>query len=393
MSHRTPSTAARPPSTIAIVGASARAAAFSALRAGLQPWCADLFADVDLQAVCPVVQVQRHNYPQGLRAILQSAPDVPWIYTGALENRPGLVRQLGTLRHLWGNGPLVLRRVRQPWLVEGILREAGLACPRTWNPRRPLPSRGRWLVKPLAGAGGLGITPWQGRPVPSTKAYVQECIDGEPCSAVYVGRGEGEGRGAMLLGVTRQLIGQPWLFASGFQYCGSIGPLRLSAATATRFAQLGDVCAARLGLRGLFGVDCILRDEVPYPVEINPRYPASVEVLEQALGIQALALHCRAFMAEPDPLASRPPAQTPAIVGKAILFARDDLTVPAQGPWVAELAQSCLELRAFADLPHAGQVITGGQPVMTVFARADSLAACLEALQRAARALTRHLWQ
>jgi len=32
---------------VLIVGASARAAAFSALRAGLRPWCADLFADLD----------------------------------------------------------------------------------------------------------------------------------------------------------------------------------------------------------------------------------------------------------------------------------------------------------------------------------------------------------
>ncbi len=35
------------PQHLLIFGASARAAAFSALRAGLQPWCADLFADAD----------------------------------------------------------------------------------------------------------------------------------------------------------------------------------------------------------------------------------------------------------------------------------------------------------------------------------------------------------
>ena len=48
-----------------IFGASVRAAAFSALRAGLQPWCADLFADADLRARCPTIQVPPGLYPQG----------------------------------------------------------------------------------------------------------------------------------------------------------------------------------------------------------------------------------------------------------------------------------------------------------------------------------------
>ena len=37
--------------SVVIFGASVRAAAFSALRAGLRPWCADLFADFALKKV------------------------------------------------------------------------------------------------------------------------------------------------------------------------------------------------------------------------------------------------------------------------------------------------------------------------------------------------------
>ena len=43
----------KPEESLLIVGGSTRAAAFSALRAGLRPWCADLFADLDLQQRLP----------------------------------------------------------------------------------------------------------------------------------------------------------------------------------------------------------------------------------------------------------------------------------------------------------------------------------------------------
>src|SRR5438067_508062 len=106
------------PPIVLIVGASTRAAAFSALRAGLRPWCADLFADVDLQHACPALRIAGSDYPHGLERMLALAPPGPWLYTGALENRPAFVERLAQLRPLWGNDQAVLRRVRRPWNVE-----------------------------------------------------------------------------------------------------------------------------------------------------------------------------------------------------------------------------------------------------------------------------------
>src|SRR5437588_10415493 len=94
------------------LGASTRAAAFSALRAGLGPWCADLFADADLQARCPVFRSAPGSYPQGFVKAAEQGPPGPWLYTGGLENRPALVRQIAAMRPLWGNDEEVLRKVR-----------------------------------------------------------------------------------------------------------------------------------------------------------------------------------------------------------------------------------------------------------------------------------------
>src|SRR5438309_1251845 len=96
-----------------IFGASARAAAFSALRAGLSPWCADLFGDADLAARCPVIALP-DTYPDGLLEIERQAPPGPFLYTGGLENRPRLLRELAQRRTLWGVAPGILPQVRRP---------------------------------------------------------------------------------------------------------------------------------------------------------------------------------------------------------------------------------------------------------------------------------------
>jgi uncharacterized protein len=370
---------------IVIVGASVRAAAFSALRAAMRPWCMDLFADSDLQEVCSVTRIPQRDYPRNLEAHLARSPKTPWMYTGALENRPNLIGKLATLRPLWGNGLEVLLRARRPWTVEGVLRDAGLACPRTRCRKQGPPSAGKWLVKPLASAGGRGIAFWDDstKRCPRHGYYLQEFLEGWPCSALYVG----DGQKTRLLGVTRQLIGEPWLNAARFQYCGSVGPVHMSADTLAQFQKVGTVLAANFCLRGLFGVDYVMLDGTPYPVEINPRYTASVEVLEHALVIKALDLHCQAFVKEPGEAQTTPLAHHAPVIGKAILFARDNLTMPADGPWSSACDQPWDELRSFADIPHAGQAIDRGQPVMTVFGRADSIAGCLDALEAKAQDL------
>src|SRR5439155_20384968 len=109
-----------------ILGASVRAAAFSALRAGLKPWCLDLFADLDLRAKCPVVAVAASRYPKGLAALAREAPPGPWMYTGGLENRRRLIRQLTRERPLWGNDDTALAKARDPFALPQALAAAGL---------------------------------------------------------------------------------------------------------------------------------------------------------------------------------------------------------------------------------------------------------------------------
>jgi predicted ATP-grasp superfamily ATP-dependent carboligase len=417
--------------SLLIVGASARAAAFSALRAGLQPWCVDLFADADLRARCLVQAIAAKDYPRGLIRFFRDARPGPWIYTGALENHPKLIEQLSHERLLWGNPAEVLRRVRSPIKVARVLKAAGLACPEVRIRTEALPRNKRWLVKPLAWAGGVGIELWQlDETAARQRVYFQEFMDGTAGSAVFhaashfqlasdsfsspsppASGGEGWGEGGngaaqypqpphhrplspeagergekglvRLLGVTEQLIGESWLNARSFQWCGNIGPIQVSALLRGRLQALGEALVREFGLRSLFGVDFILRDDQPWPVEINPRYTGAVEVLEYASG--------QAFLGEPNPVRGRR-VHSP-MVGKAILFAQRDFRFPDVGPWMEVLRSPppVEELPAFADIPAAGTLIECGQPVLTMFTQGNSVEQCRDQLQAIARELQQHL--
>jgi predicted ATP-grasp superfamily ATP-dependent carboligase len=381
-----------PTSHLILLGASVRAAAFSALRAGLRPWCADLFADADLRAISPVVAVPAADYPDGLVELARQGPPGPWMYTGALENRPDIVRKIRSERAaLWGNNSAVLQQARSPLVIDSLFACAKITRPDVRLEAASVPTDGSWLVKPLRGAGGSGIQVWKGqvRGQPRLRGvYFQQFVEGEPHAAVFVA----VGRRACLLGVTRQLIGESWLHAEPFHYCGSIGCLAPLPAHRQALDRLGNALVEGCGLRGLFGVDYVLKDGIPWPVEINPRYTASVEVLEHSLGTPALALHHQAFA--PDragPIPTIPPSARPPI-GKAILFARALLDFPAEGPWIATFRKppDPWELPAFADIPVAGQHIEAGQPILTFFARGDTALACRDTLRQVAADLD--LW-
>ncbi len=374
-----------------ILGASTRAAAFSALRANLRPWCLDLFGDLDLRARCPIMTIAPREYPAGLVRLISQAPAAPWIYTGAMENRPRLVGQLARSRPLWGNDAAVLASARSAITVRNLLSAADLPCPAISLDGADVPQHGGWLVKPRQGAGGKGIRYWKGPAQRSERrVFYQEYIAGEAYAAIYLS----DEVSTRLVGLTRQLVGEDWLHAAAFHYCGSIGPVALAPSQGEIFERLGTVLARGCGLRGLFGIDCVLRDGVPWPVEVNPRYTASIEVLEYATRFSAVGWQRYVFeRTAPEPRTA--PTESPlGSIGKAILFAKAPLIFPAEGPWLGTLQSpgSVHDLPAFADIPPAGQRIAAGRPILTLFARGDFPEACLGSLQRTAADLDQWLF-
>jgi len=371
------------PEKLLIFGASARAAAFSALRAGMTPVCADLFADADLKREAQVTRAQ--NYPHDFIRLIDEFPQAPWIYTGALENYPRLLARLSRRRRLLGAGADAIATLRDPQVWGAILREHNLPSLDLRAATDPPPADGTWLRKPLRGAGGSGIAIWNATTEPwrSKKPfYFQKRAVGESYAALFLACGVE----AIPIGVTRQLISCPEFHAAPFAYCGSIGPAPLPAGVIHQLDQTATLLAQRSQLRGLFGIDFIYDGDSAWPTEINPRYTASVEIFERCWNLPLLAWHCRACLDDGAPVEWRRQLgqahfATATIHGKAIPYAAEPFMVPegesafplTAHPWQA----------AVADLPAPGTRIETGQPICTLFAQGESVQACWEALTSA----------
>jgi predicted ATP-grasp superfamily ATP-dependent carboligase len=354
-----------------ILGASVRAAASSAARAGFTPIGIDLFADRDLTARFRAIRVDRDAYPADLARIARELPAAPWLYTGAIENYPRLVDRIARDRCLLGVAGEALRRARNPSSWTSALARVRLPALDVCTTHDAPPTGGLWLSKPLNSAGGTGIRRWvigsgvvEGR----GKRFLQRFARGRPYSACFLG----EDGTSLLIGITRQLLGR----STGIRtvYRGSVGHCPVSAETLAMLDRIGRTLATEIGLQGLFGIDFVLDGETPWPVEINPRYSASVEILEEVTGIPLVGWHAGAFGVSP-PVADvrRPEAEA---VAKIIVRARRRAVVPEDLSWTDPGA----EWPDVADLPAAGTALAPGDPVLTVFGRGGNVR---EALIRA----------
>jgi len=363
---------------VLIAGVTTRALAASAARAGYRVTAVDAFGDADLRAVAAVVPLQRR--PERPFAAADAARAVRAVfadlaaYTSNLENHPTAVAALARGRRLLGNDAATLARVRDPLALARALRARGFAVPLT---RASAPVRGerrRWLLKPRRSGGGHGIMAWSAaRPVPRW-AYLQERIAGLPGSIVFAA----DGRAAVPLGLTRQLVGEPALGATEFRYCGSLlagdAPLfPRQAALLERATALAEAVSEAFGLHGLNTIDFIARRGVPFPIEVNPRPSASMELVERATGLSLFQVHLDASAGR---LPGRPAVAGP-VFGKAIVFARRATVIEDPAAWRVDLA----------DIPHRGERITRGRPICTVFARGRTGEACRTALLAAAGAV------
>ncbi len=98
----------------------------------------------------------------------------------------------------------------------------------------------------------------------------------------------------------------------------------------SRLESIGNALAMAFGLAGWFGVDFVLRDGIPWPVEVNPRYTASLEIFEIASGQSLLPDHRDACAATPSPGRPLAAATLPAgrVIAKWILHAPRRLVAP-----------------------------------------------------------------
>ena len=314
----------------------------------------DLFGDLDLRAARVV---KRRSLTALVDAAVAEAPGAV-VYGASFENHPRLVERLAERHRLLGNPAATLRAVRDPVRLSAALGD--LPYPRTTVEPQ---SSGRWLRKPLRGGGGTRVREWRGGALPAG-TVLQERVDGVPCSAAAMG----DGKDAVLLGLSEQLVGRREFGVRGHRWCGNLVPPRAPVSR----DQAQAICsrlAAAFGLRGLFGVDFIWDGERAWTVEVNPRPTASLETIEAAYGVRVF--EAPAVVGEPVRAA-----------GKAVLFASEDVVIGDSVRWLE---------RGVRDVPHPGERIAAGRPICTVTTTAATPQDALAGLEEEAARLRAEL--
>ena len=361
---------------LAIAGASARAAAFSALRAGFDVVTADLFADEDLRRRCPATRIPASKYPEGLADWLAHQQVDAWMYTGALENFPQLVdRMAGQMLEkgvpLWGNQGETLRRCRDPFELARVCKEAGIHFPETRPTADGLPLDGSWLCKTYRGAGGSGT--WlldsqeSRRRAFLESACFQRKLDGELAAGVFIALDRQQSR---LEVATRQLIRGAHFDRSthfdshthsdreGWAYSGSVVDVTLRERVSRGIDLKVPSLVRAFGLMGIFGIDMVIDNDEVWVIEINPRYPASAEIGERDRG--RVAGHAIAFGCAREALSV---SRGSILGGKVIVYCKRITSIePEFHQWAMEQADA----GRLADIPAAGTRLEKGQPVLTI---------------------------
>lgn len=361
--------------TVLIAGVSVRSLSESAVRAGYRVVAVDAFADLDLRTLAAEVHRVDPYTAEAAARVAAHIPAVAACYVSNFENHPEALRPLARGRALWGNTARTLARARDPAVIVRELTAAGLPAARVRSRAPGSTSRAaqsRWLLKPRASGGGHGVRPWSSGVTVHRTCVLQERMPGRPGSVVFAA----DGVRAVVLGVTRQLVGEPRLGARDFRYCGTLlAPpddpgWGARSPIAARGAELVATLTPALGLVGVNGVDVMVHRGRVVPIEVNPRPTAATELIERRDGVSIFRAHVAGCTRQLTGFAiSRPSA---AAVGKAIVFARQAVTIRAASRWLRDP-----DIR---DIPADGSIIPAGGPICTVFADAPTTALCYSRL-------------
>ncbi len=385
---------------IGLIGISVRAAAEAVSACILDTVAIDYFADHDTQLALPNRCFQISDWSQ-VDAIIQGIDgrsetgiqedsrgpnsdrrlagtgERGWIATGGLELSPKILRSLAACgQKVLGCQEESLQFGKTPERWCSVLQDSGVSVPKYSRSSACPP--GHWFLKEAWG---------------EDRWFWQAVVPGELASAIYLATPQ-----------TTELVGCTRLFCrSDYRYLGNLATTQWpESALIDPLQRIGKTLAQAGQFQGLFGVDFVLDcKRRVWPLEINPRPSASVEVLAEILQRNLFLEHLRACgwpLSNGDSDNAKSKGESPQIACKFTLYTQGPpLTITdrlfnwlvdrrefrstdlEQNRWLGAMdgdfasPQRYWQQR-FADIPRLGTTIPTGQPICTLLANGTLLA-------------------
>lgn len=340
-----------------IAALSGRALAAAARRAGYLPLVADLFGDLDTQAIAAAnVRVPgslaagpaRQPLLDALDHLAHGRAPAGLVYGSGFERRISLLHAFARRHMLLGNPPEIVARVVNPTAFAELCQSVDVPHPAIRHAAAPDEN---WLEKRAGGAGGGHIRVARPGKAPRHGHYLQGRAEGRPVSALFLA----DGRRSLVLGFSEQ-----WAYPGTgrpFRYGGAVRPATLTTEEASAMAGAIERLVPAIGLVGLNSADFLARGDAFDLLEINPRPGATLDLYSDAGGT-LFHLHvqaCGGWLPESPPTFA-------AAAAAAIVY------VP----------RTCTLLEGFAwpnwtaDRQPPGIAIPAEGPLCTVLAHADN---------------------
>jgi len=375
---------------LVVLGFSARAAAECAVQAGHRPIVVDFCGDLDLTSL----GCRYHSMadPAWLDWLVDQPTSGPVLITGGMEHQS--LRLYDYFRRTGRScdaieSVVAMRAIKnwQRWAQESdIVWPKSIAMADAPLLQAPtMDSHSRWVLKSHQSVGGQGVHDW---PIDNATSSHRFLDDSQNCYLQQKQQGTGVGVtfltsdfGTIVLGGAESGFEDTQSFMPKYTYRGSIGPCQLSEASLARLRSFGQRVGSEARILGLWQADFIVHPEFIALLEINPRWSASMELLDVAMEERLVGWHVACVnksvkLSEWHALSLRCDQRILATpqraLGKLIHYAPCDFvvsksqasqwwevrwdsgnTLPAESAWFA------------ADIPPANTQVTQGHPIRT----------------------------
>ena len=408
--------------SICLMGASCRAAAQSAARAGctrILAW--DDFLDADLLEIALARSLA--DFPEDCSQSLAELQGIPLVLCGGMENQPDFIQRRIDQGMLCGVTGKMLRQLRSIESWQRWASESRIGWPTTVqdlsDPRLESIRSGSWMLKPAGRAGGVHVraiaslegleheaklAPDPGNPT-ANLWYLQEYIPGISIGVSYCTESSvsTEPPRTQIVGIARSILSEeldaplPWI------YRGSLAPYSVSPTVHASLERFANTVAQSTGIRGLWQADFQIDPQGQlWLLEINPRWSASMELHEILQGFSWITEHVRILCNGASKGVPRRGSPAGLQIAKGILYAPHGMHLSVaqvdrlwgsgwhSSGWHSTLRE--LETAEFrlADIPQsdpAGVDFAEGMPIVTVLVAGGKNADLLEKIRQARSAV------
>lgn len=383
--------------------------ASSAKRAGYQVYAADYFGDLDLQRVCvkykSIIQqkpakscghFELNFKPEAFlrltKSLLQENEIDAILLSSGLDDYFDILCELNDLVPILGNSPQTIKNIREKPKFFEELKRLGIPHPETARvtdvkEAKKIAAEIEYpvVIKPSKGFGGMGIRiaknpqelkrEFQEVLVFDDNILIQKHVIGAHASISFLA----SHNVVKILTINEQLIGVPYTFQSEpFGYCGNIVPFHSANLISEKCGHITKKVALHFGLIGSNGIDLVISEEnVPYVIEINPRFQGTLECVERVLKANLVKAHINACIHGSLPTMQK---KNFTFSTRLILFAPKPVIVP-----------DLTIFREVRDIPFPKTMIEKGEPLCSIVTERSSRDDSLQKAKKLAKVIYKML--